>query len=323
VRWAGRVPLVPCAAWRVPFGPLIRIPFPSPLPEPMIVHVHGLASLVPWSPFVGRPHTGPVVATLHGVLDRRLAVGVRGLRWVWHERMDLPLLRRLDGIHVTRPSEVESVRVTLARPAECLPWTLAPERSDLLPRPQGARPYLLFVGRLNAIKGLERLLDGVARTAPPLRLLLAGTGDRSYVAALSRRAAELHVRDRVEFLGQVEPDPLTRLYAEAEALVLPSHYENFGMVVLEALRVGCPVIASRETPWDFLEPSGAGRTIDFADPDALGRALESLREPGPREAASKGALSLFRRSFLPETVVPRYASWYEDVVRRRPGSSPS
>ncbi len=298
-----------------------------------MVHVHGLASLVPWSPFVGRrAWVAAVVATLHGVLDWRATTGVRGLKRLWHDRLDVPLLRRLDALHVTRPSEIESAGALLgpSPAATCLPWTLAGAPPELgaappSPVPLPSAPYFLFVGRLNPIKGLERLLEAFAQVpadASP-RLALAGAGDRVYVAALSDRARALGVRDRVEFLGVVGGDALRALYAEAAALVLPSRYENFGMVVLEALREGCPVLAARETPWQVVEAEGAGRVLDFDDAGAVARALADALDPARRREQGAAARRLYERAFSPATVIPRFAAWYEGVVSRRTSRTPS
>jgi glycosyltransferase involved in cell wall biosynthesis len=135
---------------------------------------------------------------------------------------------------------------------------------------------------------------------------------RRTVARLERHAVAAGVRPHVEFLGAVPPEALRALYAEASVLALASRYENFGMVVLEALRAGCPVVASRETPWEVLDESGAGRWVDFDAPDGAARAL---LEVGADPAAPARARALFDRRFSPAVVVPQFRAWYERVVR--------
>lgn len=324
LRRQARVPLVGCAAWRIPLGPVLRLPRTSPLPGPVIVHVHGLASLVPWSPILGRrPWVSAIVATPHGILDWRASAVLRGPKRLWHDRVDVPLLRRLDGLHVTRPSEVMSAQAAVGPTPEatCIPWTLADlpaEASAAVPSPDlaPAAPYLLFVGRLAPIKRIKRLLDAFAlmQTNPRPRLLLAGSGDPSYVASLSRHARRLGVRARVEFLGPLGALPLRSLYGNAAALVLPSLYENFGMVVLEAMRAGCPVIAALGTPWGLLTTEGAGRRVDFGDSGAAAAALVEALDPARRRAWGAGARALYEKSFAPSRVIPRFVSWYEKVA---------
>lgn len=319
VRRGGGARLVYCGAWRVPFGPVLRLRSELPLPPPVVVHVHGLASLTPWSPYLSAKGAFPVVGTLHGVLDRRLQVGMGPLRRVWHQRLDLPLLRRLDGVHATRVSEVESalpLRPGLTGPV-LLPWGIADTRREAVFSSGGSRsPYFLAVGRLHPIKGLERLMRAFAAAGRPLegaRLLIAGRGSREYVHDLQRLAISLRIRARVELLGAVEPRALRSLYAEASALVLPSVYENFGMVVIEALREGCPVLASRQTPWATLESADAGRWIEFESPEAP-RELVACLDPATRRRRGANARALFERHYEISRVVPSFAMWYEAVL---------
>ncbi len=324
VRRQARVPVVGCAAWWVPLGPVLLLPRTSPLPGPVVVHVHGLASLVPWSPILGRrPWVSAMVATPHGILDWRASAVPRGPKRLWHDRVDLPLLRRLDGLHVTRPSEVMSARSAVGPipEAACIPWTLAdlpPSAPSAAASPAlpAAPPYFLFVGRLDPIKRIKRLLDAFAllEAHPRPRLLLAGSGNPSYVATLSHHARRLGVRARVEFLGSLGSVALRSLYENATALVLPSRYENFGMVVLEAMRAGCPVIAGLGTPWALLTTEGAGRRVDFGDPEATAAVLAEVQDPTRRRAWGAGARALYEKSFTPARVIPLFVSWYGRIA---------
>ncbi len=114
------------------------------------------------------------------------------------------------------------------------------------------RPVALYVGRLTPIKGLETLLDAMARLrrgGSRARLLVVG-GDLDepvdgHVAALRARVAGLGLDDRVRFVGPQPQDALRAWYVAADVVVLPSYYESFGMVALEAMACGRPVIASR------------------------------------------------------------------------------
>jgi len=114
------------------------------------------------------------------------------------------------------------------------------------------RPLALYVGRIAPIKGLDTLLDAVARLRAqgrPLRLLIVG-GDADepldgHEAALRRHAARLGLGDAVSFVGAQPQERLRDYYVAADVTVLPSYYESFGMVALEAMACGSPVIASR------------------------------------------------------------------------------
>jgi D-inositol-3-phosphate glycosyltransferase len=110
----------------------------------------------------------------------------------------------------------------------------------------GETPTLLFVGRLDPIKGIDLLLESVALLRTPARLLIVG-GDPSgdpEVERLRARAAELGIAERVRFPGAVPQADLPTYYHAVDAVVVSSRYESFGLVAVEALACGAPVVAS-------------------------------------------------------------------------------
>lgn len=115
-----------------------------------------------------------------------------------------------------------------------------------------ARPVVLYVGRIAPVKGLGTLLDAVARLrdgARALRVLVVG-GETDepldgHEAELRRRAGTLGLGDVVAFVGAQPQHALRDFYVAADLTVLPSYYESFGMVALEAMACGSPVVATR------------------------------------------------------------------------------
>jgi D-inositol-3-phosphate glycosyltransferase len=116
----------------------------------------------------------------------------------------------------------------------------------------GAAPLVVYVGRIAPIKGLETLLDAVAQLRtrqPAVRLLIVG-GEaddpvNGHEAEIRQRADALGLRDCVRFVGAQPQETLRDYYVAADVTVLPSYYESFGMVALEAMACGSPVIGSR------------------------------------------------------------------------------
>ena len=182
------------------------------------------------------------------------------------------------------------------------------------------RPVLLWVGRVAPIKGLDTLLDAVARlstSASPVRLLIVG-GDADepmseHEVFLRRRIERLGLRDSVYFVGPQPQDVLPVYYAAADVTVLPSYYESFGMVALEAMACGSPVIASRvgglvttvrDGVTGFLVPDGDVEALAeriaalVADPDLRWR----VGREGVRWAAQH------RWACVAEAVCKEYAS---------------
>lgn len=133
-----------------------------------------------------------------------------------------------------------------------------------------ARPYFLFVGRLEKIKGLQDILPLFGSEAPA-DLVVVGTG--TFEETL--RAMTRHM-PRVKFLGFREPEELRQLYRNALALIVPSIcFETFGITILEAFRERTPVIARRLGPFvEIIEKSGGG--ILFESSSELSAAIARL-----------------------------------------------
>jgi len=146
------------------------------------------------------------------------------------------------------------------------------------------RPVLLWVGRMAPIKGLDTLLDTVARLREgrrDMRLLVVG-GDADeptsgHETSLRHRIARLGLVDSVRFVGPQPQSVLPLYYAAADLTVLPSYYESFGMVALEAMACGSPVIASRVGGLITTIRDGVtGFLVPDGDVGALAERIESL-----------------------------------------------
>jgi len=149
-------------------------------------------------------------------------------------------------------------------------------------------PLLLYVGRIAPIKGLATLLDAVARLSariPGLRLLVVG-GEADepldgHEITLRRRTAALGIDGAVRFVGAQPQHALRDFYGAADALVLPSYYESFGMVALEAMACGTPVIASRVGGLTTTVRDGVtGFLVPEGDVTALAERIEHLLADG-------------------------------------------
>lgn len=155
------------------------------------------------------------------------------------------------------------------------------------------RRYLLFLGRLDPKKGCDLLIEAISRIRPPLDVVIAGPGaDEAYRSKLARSAVGLPIR----LTGMLHGDVKSGALAAAEALILPSHQENFGLVVAEALSFGTPVLLSNQVNIaEEVASFGAG----FVEPDTLTgteRLIDRwLREGSP--AMREKALSCFENHF--------------------------
>jgi glycosyltransferase involved in cell wall biosynthesis len=224
--------------------------------------------------------------------------------------------------HVIGPSEF-TVRMHaergFPRPLVHLPYFMDPVDSDWQEpgsRP-AERPYFLFVGRLETIKGLHTLIDIWGR-APDVDLLVAGDGAEA--AHLRARAAS---NPRVKFLGHVAQRELGALYVHSLACLVPSvTYETFGMVTIEAFARKTPVIARHLGPLpEIVEASGGGLT--YRTDDELLEALQCLAaSPRLRREFGQRGYDAFLRYWSREAHLERYFDLLRTAAEARFGQVP-
>lgn len=139
---------------------------------------------------------------------------------------------------------------------------------------------LLYVGRLDPLKGLENLIRALPLvTQQPVRLLIVGGEhrDKEYIQRLQTIAAHAGVLTQVSFMGRAEHEKLPLYYNAADALVLSSYTESFGLVALEALACGTPVVSTRVGAMDKIINCGInGFLVDRVDSHLLAREIEHL-----------------------------------------------
>lgn len=215
----------------------------------------------------------------------KLVVSPRGTLSEWaltrskhRKRLLWPLqrraLERADLLHATSDQEFEDIRRAGLR----APVLVAPNGIDLPllgeRRHAASVRSLLFLSRLHPVKGIENLLSAWAELEeryPDWCLKVVGPGEPEYVASLMARTASLGM-SRVEFGGPLYGDEKVAAYQAASIFVLPSHSENFGMAVAEALANECPVVVGKGAPWSGLEREDCGWWV-ANDPVSLREAL--------------------------------------------------
>ncbi|MEF7616565.1 glycosyltransferase family 4 protein [Aquincola sp. MAHUQ-54] len=181
----------------------------------------------------------------------------------------------------------------------------------------GAAPNLLCVATVTPRKGHRRLVEALAPwRARPWTLLLAGSLDRdpACVAAL-RAAIDAHgLAARVRLLGEVDDAALAACYRRADAFVLASAFEGYGMALAEALAHGLPVVSTTGGAIGGTVPPDAGVLVDPQDTGALSRALgRLLDDPGTRTALQAGARRARERLPTWDAACRRFAAVLEGV----------
>ena len=176
---------------------------------------------------------------------------------------------------------------------------------EAFPKLRGER-FFLFLGRLHEKKGCDLLIEAFAavRTSfpadSPMHLVLAGPcADEEYLRHLKHLAAAGKVDDSITFTGMLTGNRKWGAFSAAEAFVLPSHQENFGIAVVEALACGTPVLISNQVNiWREIEADGAG----FVENDDLAGTTALLNRwlatsPEVRAAMKESARNCFARRF--------------------------
>ncbi len=252
----------------------------------------------------------PLVTTLHGS-DVPLARGVAPARAAF---------RRVASrsAAVTAVSRYLADRASEMAPDADISTLPMPVEVELFQPPsnESARSHsaLLFVGRLTRQKGVDRALQALARLPEHVTLDVVGDGpERNELEALSQ---ELGLAARVRWHGAMPPFGLPDFYRQAAAVVMPSHEEGLGLVAVEALLCGAPVVAFASGGLvDALDGGNAGTLVSPGDVDALRLALRDVIEcpQEAREQAARGREIVLERH-SPQAAANRYRELYERVV---------
>jgi glycosyltransferase involved in cell wall biosynthesis len=287
-----------------------------------VVHTQAIFLWPLWAAARAARRAGvPYVVSPRGMLERDLISNKSALlKGLWIAAIERHNLERAAAIHVTSSREVDEAAAFGFNlpPMREIPNGISfeaasgevPPAIDAIVR---GEPYVLFLGRVNWKKGLDRMISALARV-PSIRLVIAGNDEENYRPVLDRLAARLEVTARVTYAGSVHGAGKAALLAHARLLVLPSYSENFGNVVLEAMAAGCPVIVSKDVGLaDTVASSGAGLVVD-GNADTLGAAIsELLDDPAMGKAMGERGQRLAHERFSWPVVAAEMESLYRSV----------
>jgi glycosyltransferase involved in cell wall biosynthesis len=281
------------------------------------VVVHGLwqsTGLSAWRALRGRV---PYVVFTHGMLDPyfKQAFPRKHLKkWVYWALAEYWVLRGAHRVLFTCETEERLARQSFRWHrwrAHVVPFGTVPPTGDaeqqkeafftVCPAARGRR-FLLFLGRIHPKKGCDLLVNAFATMAgldPEIDLVMAGPDPQQWQTELQRQAEASGVASRIHWSGLLRGDAKWGAFFASEAFVLPSHQENFGIAVAEALACGRPVLLSDKVNIAAdIEEDGAG----LMEPDTLAgtaRLLERwLQMPGDeRKAMAARALQCFAQRY--------------------------
>ena len=281
-----------------------------------IVHNHSLWSMVNVATgWVVPGRHARLVTSPHGTLSQWALARRHGIkRALWP--LQRPALVRASLLHATSEDECRDIRALGFR----APVAVVPNGIDLPVLEECASSSartLLFLGRIHPVKGVDRLLrawQSLQDRHPGWRLVVAGPGESRHEPEMRQLATALRLA-RMEFIGALYGSAKSQAYFGANLFVLPSHSENFGMTVAEALAHGCPAVVSKAAPWAGLENEDCGWWVGHDVPE-LTSALDAAMSLPPGKLAEMGrrGRAWMARDFGWESVAQRMEAAYRWVL---------
>ncbi len=288
-----------------------------------VVHANGLWMLpLAYSARAARHKGRPLVVSPRGMLAPWSLARARWKKALAARFVHPGAFTAAAGWHATSRQEAADIERLGLRPVCVAPNGIEPPSEDAA----GARAYyrraapelaqkrvLLFYSRFHAKKRIRELLADFApivRRRPEWHLLAVGIPEEYGVDVLRADAARLGIAGACTVLdGRDAPKP----YAIAELMALPTHDENYGRVVAEALARGVPVITTTGTPWQELDAVGAGRWVELASFPA---ALEALmtRPPAALRAAGEAGRAWVLETFDWSRIAGTLKRFYEGLA---------
>ena len=300
--------------------------------RPDLVHLHGI-----WSPALHR------CAVLCRKLNIPYVIAPRGMLEPWSlrqkwlkKKMALMLYQGRDlshaaALHATAESEAEQFR----RLGYCVPCIISPNGvnlplSQINREDERSQRRVLFVSRMHPKKGVLELVESWARVRPQgwqceLVYTKLDPCEQEYENVVKARVRDLGLSDAFIFTGPLKDEVKWEAYGRADLFVLPTYSENFGIVVVEALWAGVPVITTKGTPWAELETRHCGRWIALPKKDNLKgswleldgalRELTSMSDACLSKMGEAGHL-LVEERYTWTAVVQSMVRGYEEILTR-------
>ena len=281
-----------------------------------IIHIHAWWNLVSlFSCLVALMRNVPVVLSPRGTLSPYSFQNKNiGIKWFIHHLFGKPLLKRC-YIHVTSNQEAEAIgKIVKPKSITNIPNFVKLPGRTVAANKQAGVFKLIFFSRIEEKKGLDILLDALPFVTFPYTLTIAGDGDSTYINTLKALAEKNGIAANMNWVGFKSDDKFGML-AGQDLLVLPSHDENFGNVIIESLSEGTAVLVSpfvgladyvteNKLGWQCeLNAASLGNNINFI----IGR-------PDELTAIRKNAPGKIRTDFDESRLVKKYINLYNNII---------
>jgi glycosyltransferase involved in cell wall biosynthesis len=285
-----------------------------------VVHVHGLLNPVSSLALRAAHQAGaPTIIRPFGTLSRYTFEHRRAaLKRAYFGVLERDNLRSAAALHFTTTAERDeaewheidfSARSFVVPP----PFVTVPHETAIA-QPDSEEGLVVFLSRLNPVKNVEALISawpGVKARIPAARLVIAGAGDADYGTRLKDDVALLGIGGSVTFPGFVSGKEKAALLSAASVFVLPSHHENFGIAVLEALAAGVPVVVSNNVQLaPFIASNELGIITSSESNDLSDALITALSDTSLRERVRHAGPLAVEREYSPQAIGPLLMSMY-------------
>jgi glycosyltransferase involved in cell wall biosynthesis len=241
------------------------------------------------------------------------------IAWQLYQRRDL---RRADCHHATAETEAQHIR-QFGLP---VPVCVIPNGVDVPePRPRGAskkhdakdaRKTALFLGRIHPKKGLLMLIDAWARVRPVgWHLKIVGSDEAGHQNELKNAMATAGLCEMISLAGPVYGEAKRSAFFDADLFIFPTHSENFGMAIAEALAHGLPVLTTTGAPWSMLPERGCGWWVDTT----VDGIVKGLRQATAQHSEALAAMGASGRAWVAAEfgwarVAKKFVATYESIL---------
>ena len=293
---------------------------------PNILHFHGV-----WMPSdlyvaqFGLKHNIPYVINPRGDLEiARINYNKwkhikKKIAWKLYAKR---IVEKAACIVATSEQERDSIRILGCKtPVAVIPNGIELEHfPNEIVHNHGEKKILLFLSRVNPIKGIEYLIEAWGQLPKDLRLdwelHIAGNSDpEDYIYTLVKKVNRLGLQESIKFVGPIVGEDKMRKYQDSNLFILPTLNENFGNVLAEAMMCECPVITTKNAPWGCLIEDKCGWWIDLSIENIVKALLESmsLSDEERHELGVKSRLCIIKR-YSADSVAKKTYNLYEWVL---------
>ncbi|PRY88363.1 glycosyltransferase [Mongoliibacter ruber] len=236
--------------------------------KPSLIHINGL-----WSPILNivglkaKRLKIPYVVSPHGMLEPWALLQGKHKKKIARALFQNKVLNNAACLHATSSTEAENLRILgFVNPIAVIPNGINVSEIEPSFHSKKGKKTILFLSRIHQKKGIELLIDSWKNIDEKLKkdwvIKIVGNGEKEYINSLNKKLSNFKMNDQIEILGPMFDNDKDEMFKSSDLFILPTYSENFGIVIIEAMAYGLPVITTKGTPWSELETYNAGWWVD-------------------------------------------------------------